>query len=257
MRNKRLVRMSERIAATVIINFAMPAVSGQSFDVASVRAIVHRPGEKYGAEDVSAHPGSLSMKNVRLRACIKWAYDVKEYQLSGPDWLGSPGWMAVDRYNVVAKAAEGTPVPELRVMLRNLLAERFKLVLHRESKEMPVYALVVAKNGPKLHPSDPNDDGENVMTTKANALDWQRTSMSEFVEFMSGPLHIPVVDKTNLAGRFDFRVTTASYEPNVPGDYESEVTAAIQEQLGLKFERQKSKMDVLVVDHMEKRPAEN
>lgn len=114
----------------------------QSFDVASVKPTADiRTG--YGHEHVVARPGSLAMSNVRLRAMIKWAYDVKDYQISGPSWLHSPGWLGADvaRYEVQAKAPADTQVATLRLMLQKLLAERFKLVLHRETREVPAYAL--------------------------------------------------------------------------------------------------------------------
>jgi len=122
------------------------AASAQSFDVASVKLTTSiRPG--YGNEHIVARPGNLTMSNVRLRAMIKWAYDVKDYQISGPSWLGLPGWLGGDlaRYEVLAKAPAETPVATLRLMLQKLLADRFKLALHRETREVPAYALTVTK----------------------------------------------------------------------------------------------------------------
>src|SRR5580698_1440519 len=121
------------------------AAQGQSFDVASVKPNRAGIGENAPREKITASPGSLTMQNVSLQTCIKWAYGLRDFQISGP------GWLASEKYQIAAKAPGPAPEPELRLMLRALLSERFKLKTHMETKEKPVYELVVAKNGPKLH----------------------------------------------------------------------------------------------------------
>ena len=88
------------------------------------------------------------MRNVRLTSCIKWAYSVQDYQISGP------GWLNTERFDIIAKAEGPAPDNQLRSMLQALLAERFKLALHRQTKELAAYALTIGKNGHKLHPSE-------------------------------------------------------------------------------------------------------
>jgi uncharacterized protein (TIGR03435 family) len=231
------------------------------FEVASVKAIPSgAPGAQGGGESIVAHPGSLTMKRVRLRACLKWAYDLKEYQIAGPAWMGNPGWLGADvaRYEIDARAAEGTPVAEMRVMLQTLLAERFQLVLHRETKELPAYRLTVVKQGPDLRAAA-DAQGERAVSMEAGALVMRRTSMSEFAEFLAGPVGAPVVDATNLSGRFDLSINDAPFMPagGTREDSQYAMVKAIQEQLGLKLEKHPAAIEMLVVDRAEKAPGGN
>ena len=129
-------RVTIRIILTSLAAFSQPATP-PSFDVASIR--LSEPGR----ESIEHVPGSLTMRHVRLTACIRWAYGIQEYQVSGPGWLNDI------RVDIVAKA--GTPVPEaeLRRMLQTLLTERFKLAVHRQAKEIPALILTLGKNGHK------------------------------------------------------------------------------------------------------------
>src|SRR5580700_2029299 len=128
------------------------------FDVASVKqdTVGINEGPGHGPEIVNRTPTSLTMENVRLNSALKWAYQLQDDQIAGPVWLKS------ERYDILAKM--GTPVleDELRRRLQNLLADRFKLRSHRETKVLPAFALVVAKDGPKLEISV--GDGESSIT---------------------------------------------------------------------------------------------
>jgi uncharacterized protein (TIGR03435 family) len=237
------------------------AAAQPKFEVASVKPTPPpAPGQPMGPESIVSHPGSLAMRNVRLRSCIKWAYNLKEYQLSGPNWLGSPGWLGSDvgRYDIVAKAAEGTAVPELRVMLQALLADRFKLAVHREPRDVPAYALLVVKSGPALHTSEV-PTGESRIIPQGPVLAFQNTTIAEFAEWVSGPLGMPVLDMTNLSGRFDFKIDASPYASpaSAKEDQEYAFVKAIQDQLGLKLDRRKSQVETLVIDHVEKTPTDN
>jgi uncharacterized protein (TIGR03435 family) len=189
------------------------------------------------------------MKNVTLKACITWAYRVTDAEVAGPPWLTD------ERFDIVARTESGKPQPE---MMQALLAERFKLVVHRESKELTVYSLVVAKNGPKLKRVDP---GEGDTTSRRGHLTATRTSMHGLARFLGGPnvrLGRPVMDKTGLDGVFDFELTwTPEGSKDEKADAPPSIFVALQEQLGLKLESQKAPVDVLVVDHIEKAPTEN
>jgi uncharacterized protein (TIGR03435 family) len=228
------------------------------FELASVKRVpMVAEGQTTGPESIVVHPGSLAMRNVRLRSCIKWAYDLKEYQVSGPSWLGSPGWLGRDvaRYEIVAKAAENTPVPELRAMLRTLLAERFGFSAHQETREAPAYILSVGKIGPRLRASD-DQGGEKKLASDRSAVTFQSTTIAEFAEWISGPLGAPVLDETNFSGRFDFKVDAARFSREKE-DQQYVIVNAIQDQLGLKLERRKSPIEMLVVDRLEQVPTEN
>lgn len=110
--------------------FAQPAASPQAFEVASVKVsqVGRAGGEGSRRERVDHTPGSLTMRNVTLKSATAWAYEVKSYQVSGM------GWMETERYDVVGKTASEVPEEQLRLMLQNLLANRFKLAFHREEK---------------------------------------------------------------------------------------------------------------------------
>jgi len=124
------------------------AQSGPTFEAASVKPAEAQPAGTMrvmmrggpGTPD----PGQLTYTNVTLKNVIQNAYNVKGYQINGPKWLDA------ERYDIVAKIPMGTTKEDFRLMLQNLLAERFKMTAHRETKELPIYALVVAKNGPKM-----------------------------------------------------------------------------------------------------------
>jgi uncharacterized protein (TIGR03435 family) len=135
--------------------FAACGAFGQSapplpqFEVASVKPSPPPTGNGIMRRIGQPDPGMVNYGDFTLKMLISKAYGVKDFQVSGPDWLGSLG------YDVVAKVPAGVPAEQVPLMLQALLAERFKLALHRESKTIDVYALVVGKGGPKLKESDP------------------------------------------------------------------------------------------------------
>ena len=234
-------------------------------------------------------PGRIDYTYVSLKDCIRLAYRVKENQVSGPDWLAS------QRFDIAAKFPAGATRDQLPEMMQALLAERFKLAVHREQKEMPVYALVVAKNGPKLKPSEtpvapPSDrpagpggvmkGNMNVKMMGRGRLEANQMSMSSFTDILSQLVDRPVVDMTELKGVYDFKLDYTPDEghmqkmammagvapgalhdrPTDGGSSESSgpsIFTAVQEQLGLKLEGRKSMVDLVVVDRMEKTPSEN
>lgn len=206
----------------------------------------------------------LTLEGYDLWELVMEAYNVRNYQVSfDRSNVGSDG--DVNTYYDISAVADGNDSPtrdQFRQMMQALLADRFKLKFHRETKEMPVYALVVAKGGPKFKPSAPeaipsghfgvNGRNQNMVLTKASM-----NSLAEGINNILFP-NRPVIDKTGLTGTYDltleatpeFRITR---NPQL-GDLS--VFDAVQEQLGLKLESQKANIEVLVVDHME-RPSEN
>ncbi len=122
-----------------------------AFEVASVK----RSQPEGGGMTMTSDLGRLTLRNVTLRFCIEAAYHIKDFQLSG-----GPGWLGSESYDIDAKASGPAKDAELRLMLQPLLAERFKLSLHREEKEAPTYALVVGKDGIKAHEVEPGDGPE-------------------------------------------------------------------------------------------------
>jgi uncharacterized protein (TIGR03435 family) len=207
--------------------------------------------------------------NVTLHGLIRRAYDVQDDQIrGGPDWLNSEGYDldAKAEKSVVDEVQKLGPdqlVLQLRRMLQALLADRFKLSLHDESKEVPVYALVIAENGLKIQRAIPGDTYANGFKRPDGVPigwgDWsepgkffgQGVPIASLVQHLSEHyLHRSVLDKTGLTDKYDFALHWT------PSESQTALFTAIQEQLGLKLESQKGPMKILVIDHAEK-PAES
>jgi len=236
--------------------FAQPP----AFEVASVRS---SPGAGNdlnelhdGRELIKTSPGTLTIRGASLRLCIEWAFDIAPFQIEGPDWLKDIG------FDIVAKAAEPVDDDHLRLMLRTLLADRFRLKEHTERKEMQVYELTLAKGGPKFHES--TTEGPPLFSNAGKgALVAERVTMSEVAEKISEPLGRPVMDSTGLKGRYDIHIDASAYVAAAGGngggqmDVMSLLFNALQQQLGVKLESRKDTPEILVVDSVEKTPTEN
>ncbi len=241
--------------AALLLALAPSAALSQTFDVASIKVsqIGKAGGEGSRRENTQVSPGTLNMRNVTLKTAIRWAYHVMDAQVVGPDWLAN------ERYDIMAKAAGPAPEAELRVMLQALLAERFKLAVHPQTKEMSAYALIVGKNGPKFHETQSEGESSLVPDQKTMKVVIQRTPLSQLVDMLSNVLRAPVVDLTELKGRYDITLELAKYIPDrsEPMDPLTIITRGLQEELGLKIEPRKLPIDLVVVDHAEKLPSEN
>jgi uncharacterized protein (TIGR03435 family) len=241
--------MTKRVAGLSLILFVSGWAAGQpAFEVASVKL-----SQSTSRPTVEVSPGGLTIDG-SLGYILQWGFGVKGYQLTGP------GWLASQRYRIAAKPAAPASPGDLRLMLQALLAERFRLAFHRETKEMPVYALVVARSGPKL--TESKSEGEAITTNNPKRVGSGgtslRTSMSQLADLLDGSCPDPVVDRTGLAGRYDFTLDISSYLPGIqPGDLPSILNEALQKQLGLGLERRKVPIEMLIVDRVEKVPVEN
>jgi uncharacterized protein (TIGR03435 family) len=234
---------------------SVPIQSAASFDVASIRKV--RPLQTRSGPWIQTSPGSVTIRNGALLWCIGWAYDQKEDLIAGPDWVTD------ERYDVLAKAAGSAAEAQLKFMLRALLADRFKLVIHREQTQQQVYVLVVGKNGPKIHAAQ--DGAAGYIGPAGNGLSFKGTSILRFADFLSNlePIGRPVLDRSGLTGLFDFTLTLSEnqLDPSSSGGKEAvrrwpSIFTDIQEQLGLKLESTKGPVDTLIIDHVE-RPTEN
>ena len=232
-----------------------------SFEVASVRVsqLGKTGGEGSRRENIQFDPGSLTMRNVTLKSSIRWAYHVMDYQVSGPEWLNS------ERYDIAGKSAGPVSQDQLRTMLQTLLMERFHLGLHRQTRELPAYVLVVAKSGPKFHESGTEGDSDIRPDPGRMSVVVHRQPVSQLVEMLSNVFHTAVVDMTDLKGRYDITLNLAKYAaelaPKGPGeapiDPAALIMTALQEELGLKLESRKLPLELLIVDHAERTPVEN
>jgi uncharacterized protein (TIGR03435 family) len=209
----------------------------------------------------NAGPGRIEMRSYTLKMLIFMAYGVRDYSLSGPDWLDSV------KLDVVAKlpasAASRSPEDQRRmtgVMLEGLLAERFKLKVHREEKLIPGYALVVAPGGPKMRRVETPPRGA---VTRGSITG--TTTIGQIVASAEGALGRPVKDMTGLSGSYELNLTWtpeaallagADKSPD-PGDRPPSIFTALQEQLGLRLEPRQFPLQIVVVDHVERVPTEN
>jgi uncharacterized protein (TIGR03435 family) len=166
----------------------------------------------------------------------------------------------VDRYDVVAKAAGATPEDQLRLMMQTLLAGRFKLAFHRESKEMQAYVITVAKTGLKIKESTTEGDMDMQPSGRAGAT-IQRATVPKLADLLSGPLQAPVVDETGLTGRYDFHLDLSNFlDPTTPMGINDVIPIFVQvaqQQLGIKIDEKKMLVEMLMVDHAERIPVEN
>jgi uncharacterized protein (TIGR03435 family) len=237
---------------------AIPLAGTDQFEVASVKPnrIASADGEGAPREKITASSGSLTMQSVSLQTCIKWAYDLRDFQILGPSWISS------EKYDIAAKASSAVPEQELRVMLRALLTERFKLRIRMETKDKPVYALVVGKSGPKL---DKAKDEDPSFGPLGGELIFRNFSMADLADRLSSrpfKLDLPVLDRTGLDGRFDFALKLASNDAELKHTLEGmeqgpSILVFFQDQLGLKLESRKGPIEMLIVESAEKIPAAN
>jgi uncharacterized protein (TIGR03435 family) len=223
-----------------------------TFDVASVKVTSHGRGpDGWSHSWINVpSPGRLEGVNASMEECIRWAYDVREYQIAGPSWLNADDAC----YDIEAKTSPDTTKADMRVMLQNLLADRFKLALHHEERALPVYELVVAKNGPKPTLKPAGGDEHAGTRSIGGHVTATQISMKEFANQLARWTKIPVYDKTGLAGLFTFKL---DYEGDNHEEGMPTLFTALQEQLGLKLESSKAPVDVLVIEHVERIPSGN
>lgn len=233
-----------------LVLLALPALAqSPSFEVASIKPNNNGGGPSYQAES----PGRYTAVNITIGTLIEYAFGVKNFQISG-----GPGWLNGDRYDIAATTgtSKDLKAEELQPYLQALLAERLQLRFHRETKEMQVYALGIAKAGPKLTAhAGPGDTSAN-MTNRPDKSSMKCTnrSMKSFADNLGRSLDQVVIDKTGLSGGYDF---TLEWAPNpTPDSPEPSLFTALQEQLGLKLESTKGPVEIIVIDNIE-RPSEN
>jgi uncharacterized protein (TIGR03435 family) len=264
-----------------------------AFEVASIKQAPPPTGQTVmskarggpGTDD----PTSFDCENCNLTRLITMAYNLRSYELFAPDWLAGA------RFNVAARVRPGATKEEFRVMLQNFLAERFKLRCHREMRDTPGYELVVAKGGPKVKESvqDPQDSSApSTPQTSAMRLELAKDGFPELAADYAGMVVIggrvrmnqpkmsmetlcaqlaaqvtsPVADATGLKGTYyirlywrmeSLRAPQAGAISPAPTQDGPTIWDAIQEQLGLKLQPKKVPVNGLVVDSIDKTPAEN
>ena len=217
------------------------------FEVAAIKPAP--PDQWNGSSGIKTGNGRMDAVNVTLKRCIMGAWGVGPHQIAG-----GPAWLDTERFEIAAKAADAAAGDaEIMRMLRVLLAERFGLAVHTETRTMPVLALEVAKGGPKLRASA---GGGGSTQSGRGVIDARGTTMAHLAEVLGRGMEAPVVDRTGLTGTYDLKLEwTPESRSAEPGSGPSLYTA-IQEQLGLVLRARKQPMEVLVIDRAE-RPTEN
>jgi uncharacterized protein (TIGR03435 family) len=238
-----------------------------AFEVASIK-----PGDPQarGVAGIGFFPGRAAGTNVILSMAITAAYDISWKQLDGD----SP--ILDEKFDIDARTApnaipDGTPIKErnrqLRLMLQTLLAERFKLAVHKETKDLPIYAIVVGKNGPRLKPAKETCSVENPCRQgggPAIGIIIRDGDISRLAEYLTVFMDRFVVDRTGIQGHFDIDLPSWNPSPQVgtqvildghepaPSPTDATIFTVVQEQLGLRIESARGPVDLYIVDHVER-----
>jgi len=220
-----------------------------NFEVASIR-----PNHSGGLNTRIDTPdgGRLVVTNASLKTLIRNAFGILSFQLAG-----GPGWLDTDMYDIEAKTGDAGRITQerLKLLLQSLLADRFALRYHRETRELPVYALAIGKGGSRLKR---NTSGQRPSMNTSRLTDRARmigtgVPMAELASNLGNQLGRIVVDDTGLDGFFDF---TMEWVPDgQPDSLYPSIFTAVQEQLGLKLEARKGPVEVIVIDSAEKASA--
>jgi uncharacterized protein (TIGR03435 family) len=233
------------------------------FEAASVKAVPEGHVSLCGEQSVQIPCTNVTPRMVdpqRFRAVtqltgpmgiIEWAYGVRDYQV-----LGAPGWLQRESFEILATTEHPASEGQLKQMVRALLVDRFKLKLHRETREMPLYALVVGKNGPKLSAAKNAVLGQGDIEIRPGRLAAFGATMDLLAHILTENLERPVIDKTDLDGHYDFSLT---YEPVSTGagftPIGPSLFASIQD-VGLRLEPLRDPVEMLVIDSVD-HPSEN
>jgi uncharacterized protein (TIGR03435 family) len=257
--------MLAKVFALVIVSCA---AYGQAFEVVSVKpsAPVASGGRGRGSTGFAASSDAQQVRysGVTLMRLLTEAYSVKRYQISGPEWLAN------DTYEITAKLPEGASKAQIPAMLQNLLAERFRLKVHSETKPQRVFALVAARNGPHLVEAKDADRGPGMSFDTSGHLQFVSMTLSGFADTMSRLLDRPVLDMTGIQGNFDITLNVSMQDlaglkqilaaagaaDTTESNASSSIFSAIQE-LGLKLESRNAPIQNIVVDRAEKMPTGN
>ena len=208
----------------------------------------------------TATPSRITFTFISLKNLIRAAYNLEQ-----SSHLEAPAWTESVTFDVVANVPPGATRDEANLMLQNLLADRFQLKVHRSTRELPVYALVVDRNGPKLKESidDPNAaKGRGTIIGGSTRFEFDRRTMAQFADTLSSDVDRPVIDRTGLAGTYDIRLVFTSLR-RLPSfitqdpQLAPELFTALTEQLGLKLEPSKGPVTVLVVDGVLREPTKD
>ena len=218
------------------------ALAQPAFEVTSVKP--SEPGQP--GMGTRNDPGRLILNNATLQFAIRFGFGIQDFQFAG-----APKWVDADHYEIEGKCAEAATFQQKLAMLQKLLADRFQLKFHRETREVPGYALVPAKGGLKLAKTK-TPDGPSGGTMGPTLLGGTNQTTTFLASVLSANLGRPVADETGWKDHFDFRLNWTS----TPEEPAPSLFSIIQEQLGLRLEARRVPVEMFVIDHAEK-PAGN
>ena len=258
-----------------------------AFEAASVKPSPP-PAGKFAPSRMQGGPGTadptrIAYRNMPMSMLVFEAYDIDRADVTGPEWATSTTvdyTSYADKFDVVATLPAGTSREQFRLMMQNLLAERFALRVHRERKEVPAYALVPAKNGPKLKESPPAPAGASTDDVKVSVRGEDGFPVTppgysgifanvpghtrvKFIGYSMGDLargtrvnsNRPGVNRTGLTGRYDFYLEFGN--DIASADQGEDFSTALKTQLGLMLESDNTEIEQLVIDHIDRTPSGN
>jgi uncharacterized protein (TIGR03435 family) len=272
------------LCSTQVLVIALCGQTTLTFDAASIKKTVPQEfssaAERKTAKQAgrllkpsggpgTEYPERIHYPYISLKELVKSAYAAKEYELAGP------GWMNAETFAIDVTMPPSTTKEQFQVMLQNLLAERFKLRTHRESREILTYSLAVAKNGPKLgragsiHRNDRSPDGAPLTLPdqllqqsgpEPGSFTWTglRVTMNDLAGKLAEETERPVTDATELKEKYDFTLTFRRDAAGLTPDTEAlpDIFSALHS-IGLRLDAAKRPTEVIVIDHIEKTPTEN
>ena len=232
----------------VCLNAAGILCAQETFEVASIKA---HPGIITFSADPLVKGNRVTATASTLLDMMTVAYHVRYDQISG-----GPNWIRSDHFDLDARAeGEGVRSTEqIRPMLQALLADRFQLTIHRDTREVPMYALVVNKNGPKLQESSVADEPKGQISGESTGshMEVSQGTMAQLALRLSGNgAGRPVMDKTGLTAKYTYKMNWVNGTPGPDSEWPS-LFVALQEQLGLKLEPTRGPSEIIIIDHAEK-----
>lgn len=235
------------IAGLFLLAMGTAVAQAPRFEVATVKPA--DPAKNPGSSSISTGNGRLLGDNMSLKRYIMAAYYLRPHQV-----LGGPEWLDTERFDIVGKAEDKSGDGPLQQMLQALLAERFKLTFHRDTRMMQAFVLDAPKGDGKLTKSG---SGGRKSSHGRGDLVLENSTMDHLADALSRQLDLPVVNQTSIEGVFNLKLRwTPENIVNPPAEAPPPIYTAIQEQLGLRLRSQKAPIEVFVIDSAEK-PGEN
>jgi uncharacterized protein (TIGR03435 family) len=242
---------------------AQPSTTLPAFEVASITpcepGTPEPPGEHAGMVQFTYPGGRFNAKATTVRFLLEWAYGIQSAQHTG-----GPAWLGTDRYDIVAKAEANASDDQIKQMVQTLLADRFKLQFHRETRELPVYVISLGKSAPKLFP--PKEGGQRSLRMEPRMdIDHKtsfhivatRFSLTQLTDTFARQMGRVIVNQTGFDDDYDFTLDLTPDESHPSALDASLLIDAIRNQLGLDLKSQKAPVEVMVIDNVEKVAAGN